>query len=295
MKLKYTLLDAFTKEPFNGAQIAVFTHADNISQAQKQQLARELNLTETVFVSQSDNLSLDARLEIFTPQGECGFAGHAVLAACYAMGDAGIVHASDAKIQLKEQQLDITLGLKNQKVQIDIPVNEKYDEFVPSNPELAQMLGLETSDIGYNGYKAMIAGCPEPYLIVPLKNNRAVRNAVFHENKWQLSFVAPLARQILLFSGEHPFENVNFAARMIGKSVGVTEDPPIGAAAPAFALYLAHGKNDYHRSCLVQRGDEHSRVSILEVNVDKKGAEVMGLQLGGHVVKVGEGYFDLVD
>ena len=294
MKLKYTLLDAFTREPFSGAQIAVFTHADNISQAQKQQLASELNLSETVFVSKSDKSSVDARLEIFTPQGDSGFAGHAVLAACYAMGDAGIVHVSDAKIQLNEQQLDITLGLKNQKVQINIPVDEKYDEYVPANPELAQILGLEASDIGYPGYKAMIAGCPEPYLIVPLKNNKALRSAEFHENKWQLSFVAPLASQILLFSGDHPFEDVNFAARMMGKGVGVTEDPPIGAAAPAFALYLSHGKSDYHRSSLVQRGDEHSRVSILEVNVDKKGEDVMGMQLGGHVVKVGEGYFDLV-
>lgn len=293
MKLKYTLLDAFTSTPFEGAQIAVFTHADHINQQQKQKLARELNLAETVFISQSTKASCDAVLEIFTPKNEMGFAGHAVIAACFAMGDAGIVQGSGARVEFHGQEIEVVLGVKNQKVQISIPVDEKYDEYVPSNQELAKIIGVEVGDIGSQIYKPMIAGCPEPYLIVPVKNSKVMRSAVFHENKWQLSFVAPLAKQILLFTKDHDFENVNFAARIIGKGVELHEDPPIGAAAPAFGLYLSYGINDFHRSCLVQRGDENSRVSILEVNVDKKDASVMAVQIGGHVVKVGEGYFNL--
>jgi len=295
MKLKYTLLDAFTKTAFEGAQIAVFTHADNINQQQKQKLARELNLAETVFISRTEKPGCDACLEIFTPTAQTGFAGHAAIAACYAMGDAGMVQGSDARVIFNEQVMDVILSVKNQKVQISIPVDEKHDDYVPSNLELAQIIGVEAGDIGCNDYKPAIVGYPESYLIVPVKNNKIMRSAQFHENKWQLSFVAPLASQILLFTNGHPFENVNFSARIIGKDVAAQEDPPIGAAAPAFGLYLSHGINDYHRSCLIQRGDETSRISILEVNVDKKDAVVMGLQIGGHVVKVGEGYFDLAE
>lgn len=295
MKLKYTLLDAFTKTPFEGAQIAVFTHADNINQQQKQKLARELNLAETVFVSRSQKVGCDADLEIFTATSQAGFAGHAAIAACFAMGDAGMVQGSGARVSFNDQSLEVILSVKNQKVQISIPVDEKYDGFVPSNPELAQIIGVESGEIGCQEYKPAIVGCPDPYLIIPVKNNKVLRAALFHENKWQLSFVAPLAKQILLFSNDHGFENVNFAARIIGKGVAAKEDPAIGAAAPALGLYLSHGINDYHRSCLVQRGDENSRVSILEVNVDKKDSVVMGVQLGGHVVKVGEGYFDLAE
>ncbi len=293
MNFKYTLLDAFTRMPFSGAQIAVFTHADAISEQHKLLLARELNLSETVFVTQSPKPRCDARLEIYSATGKARFAGHAVLAACYAMADAGVVRASDARVLLDDQQIDVIMSIKNQKVQISLPVAESYDEYVPSSGELAQLTGLEQSDIGYKEYRPMIASNTEPYLIVPLKNYKALRAAQFNENRWQLSFVAPLARQILLFTGEHPFEGVNFAARIIGKGVGPQEDPPIGAAAPALGLYLAYGRNDYHRSCKVQRGDEKSRISILEVNVDKKGPDVMGLQLGGHVVKMGEGYIDI--
>jgi len=295
MKQKYTLIDAFTKKPFEGAQIAVFTHADTLTEQHKLKLAKELNLTESVFISRSLNERYDAELEIYTPQGASDFAGHAVIAAGYALGDVGMVKSSDARVLVNGNEIDILFSIKNQKVQINIPVSEKYDEYVPSNAELAQIIGVDESEIGCSSYKSMIAGCPEPYLIVPVKNNKVLRKAKFNENKWQLSFVASLAKEILLFTTDHPFEDVNFAARIIGKQISEKEDPPIGAAAPSFGLYLSHGKNDYHRSSLVQRGDESSRISVLEVNVDKKGPKVMGVQLGGHAVKVGEGYFDLAD
>lgn len=295
MKYKYILLDAFTRTAFSGAQIAVFPHSDSITDKQKQLLAEELNLSETVFISRSTKLDCDAELEIYTPQGKTGFAGHAVLAACFVMGDSGIVKGSDARFELAGQQVDVILGIKNQKVQMNIPVSESYDEYVPSASELSQIIGIDEKQIGYREYRPMIAGCPEPYLIVPVKNNSVLRKAQFSENKWQLSFVAPLARQVLLFSGEHPFEGVNFVARIMGKGVADNVDPPIGAAAPALGIYIAYGKNDFHRSFLVQRGGQESRISTLEVNVDKKGAKVMGVQLGGQVVKMGEGYFDLMN
>jgi len=293
MKQKYTLLNAFTQTQFNGAQIAVFNQADNLSEKQKLQLAKELNLSETVFISNSKIPKCDAKLQIFSPQGVCEFAGHAVVAACYVMAELGMVQGTDAKIELNDQQLHIIQSLKNKKVQINIPVNEKYDEYVPSNKELAQLIGLSEPDIGYNNYKPMIAGCPQPCLMIPIKNNELLRSAQFHENKWQLSFVASLAKHILLFTGDHPFKAVNFSARLMGKGIGINDDPPIGAVVPAFGLYLAYGLNDYHRSCLIQRGDEDSRVSIIEVNVDKNGAEVSAIQIGGHAVKMAEGYFEL--
>lgn len=295
MKYKYILLDAFTSTPFAGAQIAVFPHADKLSNLQRQLLARELNLSETVFIQHSTRTSCDAEIDIYTPSGKTGFAGHAMLAACFVIGDSGMVQSTDMRIEFDGSVMDVVLGLKKQKVQLNLPVKDSYEEYVPSNNELAQLFGIEASEIGFNDYMPMISGNPEPYLVMPLKNDEALRKAQFNENKWQLSFVAPLARQVLLFTGSHAFEGVNFTARVMGKGVALHEDPPIGAAAPALGLYLSYGKLDYHRSCLVQRGDDASRISILEVNVDKKGDTVMAVQLGGHVVKMGEGYFDLQD
>ena len=295
MKLKYSLLNAFTRKHFNGAQIAVFSQSDKLNSQQKLKLAKELNLTETVFISRPDISMCDAKFEIFLPSGVVDFAGHAIVAASYVMAELGMVQGSDARIELSGQQLDINLSLKKQKVQIKIPVSEKYDEYVPSNKELGQIIGIDGAEIGYLNYKAMITGCPQACLMIPVKNNKALRAAQFHESKWQLSFVASLASQILLFTGDHPYDEISFTARLMGKDIGVKEDPPIGAVAPAFGLYLSHNINDYHRSCLIQRGDENSRISIIEVSVDKEGSRVDAIQLGGHAVKMAEGYFDIPD
>lgn len=295
MKLKYTLLNAFTRKHFHGAQIAVFSQADSLSTQQKLKLAKELNLTETVFISRADMSMCDAKFEIFSPSGIVDFAGHAVVAASYVLAEQGLVKGSDARIELNGQQLDIILSLKNQKVQINIPISEHYDEYVPSNQELGQILGIDGSEISYQNYKPMITGCPLPFLMIPVKNNKVLRSAQFHENKWQLSFVASLASQVLLFTGEHPYDDISFTARLMGKGVDVNDDPPIGGVAPAFGLYLAHNINDYHRSCLIQRGDENSRLSIMEISVDKEGSKVDVIKLGGHAVKMAEGYFDIPD
>ncbi len=295
MKLKYTLLNAFTQTQFNGAQIAIFSQSDDLTEQLKLRLARELNLTETVFISQSRLAGCDAKIEIFTPHGSGDFAGHAVVAASYLMADSGLVKGTDARLEFNGQALDIVHSHKNRKVQINIPVSEKYDTFVPSNQELAQIIGLDESLLGYLNYKPMITGCPQSCLMIPLKDNAALRSAQFYENKWQLSFVASLANHVLLFTGEHPYDSINFTARLMGKNIAIHDDPPIGTVAPAFGLYLSHDIDDYHRSCLIQRGDENSRISIMEVNVDKRAGKVEGIQLGGHAIKMAEGYFDISD
>lgn len=295
MKHNFTLLNAFTRNHFNGAQIAVFSQADNLKPPQMLQLAQELNSTATVFISNSCIDSCDAKLEIYNPQGKCDFAGHAVVAACFNLSDSGRFQNSEARIELNGQILSIIHSHKNKKVQISIPLNPVYDEYVPSQQELAQIIGLDETLLGYNNNKPMITGCPEPCLMIPIKNNEALRLAQFNINKWQLSFVASLAKNILLFTGDHPYDRVSFTARLLGKNITLSEDPPIGSVAPAFGLYLAYGLNDYHRSCSIQRGDETSRISIIEVNVDKIGSQVVALQLGGHAIKMAEGYFDIPD
>ena len=295
MKLKYTLLNAFTRKQFNGAQIAVFSQADKLNSQQKLNLAKEINLSETVFISRSDISNCDAKLEIFSPAGVVEFAGHAIVAACYVIAELGLVKGSDARVELNGQTMDIILSLKNKKVQINIPVIEKYDEYVPSNQELGKIVGIDGSEIGYQSYKAMITGCPQACLMIPVKNDKVLRTAHFHENKWQLSFVASLASHVLLFTGDHPYDEISFTARLMGKGIGVNEDPPIGAVAPAFGLYLSYGINNYHRSCLIQRGNEDARISIIEISVDKDGSRVDAVKLGGHAVKMAEGFFDIPD
>ena len=85
MPYKYFIADVFTEEPFNGAQIAVFPHADDLDQTQMQLIARELNLSETAFVFSPVNGAANRRIRIFTPHAEIDFAGHPVIAVAHVL------------------------------------------------------------------------------------------------------------------------------------------------------------------------------------------------------------------
>ncbi len=82
---RYVVLDVFTDTPLQGNQLAVFADASEIPPETMQPLARELNLSETVFVLAPEQ-GADARIRIFTPTAELPFAGHPVLGTAIAIG-----------------------------------------------------------------------------------------------------------------------------------------------------------------------------------------------------------------
>src|SRR6266545_92005 len=84
---RYCLVDVFTDTPLEGNQLGVFTHARGFSSERMQGLARELNLSETIFVLPPERDG-DVRVRIFTPRRELPFAGHPVLGCAFVVGDA---------------------------------------------------------------------------------------------------------------------------------------------------------------------------------------------------------------
>ena len=76
MPLQFHTIDVFTDRRFGGNPLAVVHEADGLTSEQMQQIARELNLSETVFVLKPDNPAHSAKIRIFTPQRELPFAGH---------------------------------------------------------------------------------------------------------------------------------------------------------------------------------------------------------------------------
>ena len=88
--LEYSVVDAFTSQPFQGNPAAVVLGGDALTDAAMQRIAAEFNLSETVFVlPRSDgDAGRGVRLRWFTPQCEVSFCGHATLAAVHAWCDA---------------------------------------------------------------------------------------------------------------------------------------------------------------------------------------------------------------
>jgi len=138
--------------------------------------------------------------------------------------------------------------------------------------------------------------CGFPYLIVPVWNYESVRYAKFNAAAWSQS-IAPqtAAQEILLFAPKSPFPDADFNARLFGPHISIHEDPPIGSAMPAFASYLCsfeHTQKGTHVFA-VDRGDADSRRSVLNIEMDHKGQELLTLRVGGEAVLFAKGSIEL--
>ncbi|PCJ31262.1 MAG: phenazine biosynthesis protein PhzF [Gammaproteobacteria bacterium] len=297
--LDYYIADVFTHERFSGAQIAVFPHAEELNTKQMEVIAKEMNLSETVFISNIDNEQSRRRMRIFTPLSEIDFAGHPVIATAYVLAECKDIELSGAETELTLVQnsgdIDVTLSAENGQVsfvQFKRTVSPVIDRFTPSENELAEILSLDASDIDNTKYTARLVSCGFPYLIVSAKSYEAVRKAKFNYTAWAHS-AAPqtAASEILLISPNTPYKDSDFNARLLGPNIGVHEDPPVGSAIPAFAAYLCSFRFTQQgtHSFAVDRGDDKKRRSVLNIEMDHKAQDELALRIGGQAVMVAEG------
>jgi len=103
---KFIQLDVFTNQAFAGNPLAVFPEAEGISDAQMQQIAREMNLSETVFVLPSHKEDVTRRLRIFTPTSELPFAGHPIAGTWNCLAREGVVappEGGTGRVHLKHE------------------------------------------------------------------------------------------------------------------------------------------------------------------------------------------------
>jgi trans-2,3-dihydro-3-hydroxyanthranilate isomerase len=115
MRLAYHVLDVFTRQRFGGNPLAVVLDADELPPARMQMIAREFNLSETVFVAKPDNPAHSARVRIFTPVTELPFAGHPTVgtAALLALRKAPVPSDNaDALIVLEEEVGPVRVGVR---------------------------------------------------------------------------------------------------------------------------------------------------------------------------------------
>jgi trans-2,3-dihydro-3-hydroxyanthranilate isomerase len=305
MKIDYYIADVFTTQLFNGAQIAVFPNADGLSDTTMKLLARELNLSETVFVFHPEQSDTKRKMRIFSPKKEIDFAGHPIIATAYVLGLCGDISLKDGITPIVLEQnigsIDVNItvvGGKPTFVQFARNVVSIIDRFSPTDEELASFLGIKQTGLDHKKYSPRLVSCGFPYLIVPVWNYETVRQAKFNSTAWSQS-IAPqtAAQEILLFAPKTPFTDSDFNARLLGPHIGLYDDPPIGSAMPAFASYLCsfeHTQKGTHVFA-VDRGDANSRRSVINLEMDNKGHEQLALRVGGAAVLFARGTIDLPD
>lgn len=298
MSHTYYIIDVFTDTTFSGAQIAVFPSVEASFTDDKMQLvAKELNLSETVFVAKMSEDKYEMR--VFTPLGEVDFAGHPIIATAYALAEHGMLDLAQDEIELTFKQnvgdISVFITVKEGKtsfVQFSRSVTSVIDRYTPSESDIAGMLGIDVKDIDTKKYAPRLVSCGFPYLIVPVWNYEAARQAVFNYGIWSYS-AAPqtAAEEILIFATKTPNEDANFNLRLVGPHIGLNDDPPVGSAIPAFSSYLCsfestqQGRHTY----TVERGDDENRRSLLNIEMDNFGKSALAIRIGGEAVVMAKG------
>ena len=304
MKRRYVVLDVFTSRPLEGNPLAVVLDADGLDTVAMQRIARQFNLSETVFVRPAVHPAHSAEIRIFTPGRELPFAGHptvgtAALLAEERFGD--VETAIDAVVVLEER-----VGVVRAAVRLD-PVRATYAEFdaprlprplsveLPSKGEIAGALGLDATDIGFENHVPSAFEAGVPFAFLPLSGLDAVARARLDATTWRRVCGKFGALPVYLYCRETQNHDSTFHARMFDVDTGIGEDPATGSAAAAFAgvvwRFDTPTRGGHHHR--IEQGFEMGRPSLIDLTLEVDGRELTAVRIGGAAVRVAEGTLDV--
>ena len=304
MRYRYLTADVFTDQPFGGNPLAVFPDAQGISDARMQQVARELNLSETVFVLPPADPRHTRRLRIFTPATELPFAGHPTVGTAFVLAATGEVALTGATTSVVFEEgvgpVPVTIRAVEGRPVFSELTAAKLPEVGPAPPsvgELAEMLSLAPEDLLDGDDAPEAVSCGVPFLYVPLRNRDAVRRARVRFDRWEALLSGFWATEVYVFARDPELPGSQIRSRMFAPRMGIVEDPATGAATASFGGYLAarSPERDGTLRWVIEQGFEMGRPSILHLEVDKRDGAVTAVRVGGASVLVSEGWMEIPD
>ncbi|MFJ6750245.1 PhzF family phenazine biosynthesis protein [Streptomyces sp. NPDC091266] len=264
---RYAVVDAFADEPLRGNPVAVFFDADDLSAAQMQRIAREMNLSETTFVLAAQHGG-DARIRIFTPVNELPFAGHPMLGTAIALG----AESDRDRLMLETAMGTVPFELDRADGEV---VATRMRQPVPTwepfarADELLAALGVKTStlpvEIYRNGPRHVFVGFESVEALSEVEPDHRA-----------LARFPDMATNCFAGSGTH------WRSRMFSPAYGVVEDAATGSAAGPLAIHLArHGHLPYGQPIEILQGVEIGRPSLMLARAEGAGESFHSVEVGG--------------
>ncbi|HEY8578486.1 MAG TPA: PhzF family phenazine biosynthesis protein [Beijerinckiaceae bacterium] len=301
MRRKFYTLDVFTDTPFAGNPLAVVRDAQGLDAARMQAIAREFNLSETVFLLPARDPVNTARARIFTPTRELPFAGHPTV------GAAVLIGLLDAPHMIAGRDLDVVLEEEAGDVRCTVrkpPVGAARARFVaPRLPErvgeapdaaaVARALSLAPEDIGFDRHVPSVFSAGVGFTFVPLASRDAVTRARPDMAHWgALGPADHPAAYVYCREAVDPANHIH--TRMFAPSLGVPEDPATGAAAAAFAgVCMAYETpDDGEHVIVIEQGYAMGRPSRIVLGLVVEGGALREATIGGSATLVMQGEID---
>ncbi len=298
--VKYYIVDVFATNKYEGNQLAVFIDLENqLSDAQMQRMAREINFAETTFIKAIKN---DERcvVRIFTAEHEVPFAGHPSIGTSYII----------AKFLLKTFHNHLILELKIGDIPITILTPNDLDNSVffmrqtqPefrntfTHAEISTELGISLNDLDPSvPIQEITTGLP--YIIIPLKNLAAMENLKLDvngfiqflekRNKYRTNSPTGHSTSLFFFTKATYNAGNQYNTRMLLIENGrLSEDAATGSANGCFLAYLLKHQNARIKAT-VEQGFQMQRPSFIYLD----GAYTEGsfdINVGGKTQLIAEG------
>ena len=278
MMLEYHVYDVFTDRPFAGNPLAVVMGADALSTRQMQTIARQFNLSETIFVMASRDRAHRARVRIFLPLAEIPFAGHPTI------GCALHLSAGDGDLVLEEEAGPVPVTIRDGLAEFATPVLPQLGDAVAADLAAAG-LGLGADQVGFDTHRPVVAHAGPAFIFVPLRDAQALSDA----RPAGAAFEALTAKVGKVYA--YAPDGAGFRARMFAPGSGVPEDPATGSATATLAApLLAAGVLPEGETRLsLRQGVEMGRPSQLGLRIAVKGGALAQVCVSGRAVPVAQG------
>ncbi|GAA4218142.1 PhzF family phenazine biosynthesis protein [Sagittula marina] len=287
--------DVFTDQPYAGNPLAIVEQADALSVAQMQTIAREFNLSETIFVMSPDDPGHTAKVRIFFPNDEIPFAGHptigcAIFLALKSAPDGDF----DTVITLEEQAglvpVDVSRRAGKMRAQFTAPVLPYWPETgtLPGDALLAEAVGLTADKIGFGAHRAGIWRGGPGYLYIPVADTTALAASQPNRHAWDDAMAMSGMEGAYLYT---PAEDCDFRARMFAPDGGVPEDPATGSASAILAaqLHASTPLGDGDTRLSLRQGIEMGRPSEIGLTIRVEAGIISKIRVSGTAVPISEG------
>ncbi|MGB2627171.1 MAG: PhzF family phenazine biosynthesis protein [Candidatus Acidiferrum sp.] len=289
MNHRFHTLDVFTTTRFQGNPLAVITDGDGLSNDQMMAIAREMNLSETVFVQKPTDDRALARLRIFTTKEELKLAGHPVIGTWFLLAELGVVPAQEGGVHVMQQTgagiLPVEIRFKDGRPQ-RVTMTQKQAAFKPCKfrkQKLAEALGLKAGDLSAE-LEPEFVSTGIFNLMVPLRNRAALSRIQMNMVELARMFgkQGAVAYCFALGNGSSAYARGMMPWELY-------EDAATGSAAGSLGAYLVkHGRLSAGQTLNIAQGVEMGRPSKIEVEVSQSGKRLTP-RVSGAAVKVFEG------
>lgn len=304
-RFNFFQLDVFTREAFKGNPLAVFPEGEGLNGEEMQRIAREMNLSETVFVLPSREPRALKRLRIFTTTKELPMAGHPVVGAWNLLAREDVIENAPTTGRITIEH-ELGIGV--------LPVEIEFADAKPSKvtmtqgkfttgetvehknlrQAIAEAFNFTIDDLASDA-PIQVAGTGVNFLIVPVRSLDVLKNCRADAAKLE-KLPEDLGGEFSLFTRETLERTSKVHTRMFAPAFGITEDPATGSAAGTLGGYLVHHglleeeeKRDGAFRFVIEQGDFIERPSRIEVEIHGARGRVETVRVGGASVVVARG------